>query len=86
MMKKVLISIDERLLWRLDEAAKAHGVSRSRFISNLAHRELGGARRSRETQRRIGAAFAELRELGGRNHTGGAESSASIVRAERDGH
>lgn len=84
--KKVLISIDERLLRRVDEAAKARGLSRSRFISDLAQREVGGVRRPRGAQRRIGAAFADLRELGRRNGTGGEESLAAIVRAERDAH
>lgn len=84
MTKKVLISIDERLLQRVDEAAKKRGLSRSRFICDLAHREVGGVRRPREAQRRIDAAFSDLRRLGRRNGTGGEESLAAIVRAERD--
>lgn len=41
--KRVLISIDERLLARIDEACERAGVSRSAFIARAASRDLDGA-------------------------------------------
>lgn len=38
--KRVLISIDERLLDRIDEAADRLGLSRSAFLARTAAREL----------------------------------------------
>lgn len=86
MTRKVLISIDERLLGRVDAVAKERGLTRSGFIAELAQREVGGIRRSPEERRQIEDAFEQLRELGRRNYTGGDVSSAAIVRAERDAH
>ncbi len=41
--KRVLISIDERLLARIDEACARLGVSRSGFIAQSATRDLDGS-------------------------------------------
>lgn len=41
--KRVLISIDERLLARIDEARERMGLSRSAFIAQSASRDLEGA-------------------------------------------
>ena len=41
--KRVLISIDERLLARIDEASARLGTSRSAFIARAASRDLDGA-------------------------------------------
>jgi hypothetical protein len=40
--KRVLISIDERLLDRIDQACTRLGISRSAYIAQLADRELVG--------------------------------------------
>ena len=40
--KRVLISIDERLLARIDEACDRVGTSRSAFIARAASRDLDG--------------------------------------------
>ena len=40
--KRVLISVDERLLDRIDEAADRLGLSRSAFLAQTAARELEG--------------------------------------------
>lgn len=40
--KRVLISIDERLLARIDEACDRLGVSRSAFLAQSATRDLEG--------------------------------------------
>jgi len=43
-MAKVLISIDERLLERLDTEATQRGVTRSALVSDMAAKELGEAK------------------------------------------
>ncbi len=50
MMSKVLVSVHDNLLARIDSAAKSAGLSRSAYFARLAVRELGdsfgpGARR-----------------------------------------
>src|ERR1051326_9587233 len=40
-MAKVLVSMDERLLKRLDDEAHLRGVTRSRLLSDLVEKELG---------------------------------------------
>ena len=40
--KRVLISIDERLLERIDDACARRGVSRSAYLAQLAGAELAG--------------------------------------------
>jgi hypothetical protein len=40
-MAKVLVSLDERLLSRLDDEAAARGVSRSALLAEFASRGLG---------------------------------------------
>lgn len=39
--KRVLISIDERLLQRVDAACQRKGLSRSAYLAELAARDLG---------------------------------------------
>lgn len=41
--KRVLISIDERLLARIDEACARIGMKRSTYLAQLAERELHAA-------------------------------------------
>src|SRR5687768_14886878 len=41
---KVLVSLDDRLLRRIDRAAKERGLSRSAYLAELAERDLGLAR------------------------------------------
>ena len=75
-MTKVLISIPEDLLERVDREASAKGTSRSRFLQEAAVRELGMPSRER-----IAAALVRGREaLAG---TGSFES-ADLIREERD--
>jgi hypothetical protein len=42
-MAKVLLSIDDSLLDRIDRTAKARGLSRSAYLSQLAAQDLGHA-------------------------------------------
>jgi metal-responsive CopG/Arc/MetJ family transcriptional regulator len=61
---KVLLSIDDSLLDRIDRAAKARGLSRSAYLSRLAAQDLelaaGPGRRTsvREALRGLEALFA----------------------------
>ena len=75
-MTKVLISIPDDLLGRVDREAAARGISRSRVLQDAAVRELGTISRER-----IAAAVARGRAaLAG---TGSFES-AELIREGRD--
>lgn len=80
--RKVLVSLDERLLRRIDAAAEARGVSRSRFLAELAEREVGPPRRTAEEQREIEASFRRLRALARELGTPG--DATEFIRRERD--
>jgi hypothetical protein len=41
--KRVLISIDDRLLARIDDASERRGMSRSAYLAQLADADLGGS-------------------------------------------
>ena len=41
--KRVLISIDERILARIDDAARRTGLTRSRFLAEAALSQIEGA-------------------------------------------
>ena len=79
-MAKVLISLDDRLLERLDHEASARGLSRSALLAELAAKGLGepmgpGARPE------VRAALDQLRELFRDVHD---VDSTRIIREERD--
>ena len=60
--KRVLISIDERLLGRIDDACDRLGMSRSAFLAQSASRELdGGVGPGADPS--VRAAFASLDRL-----------------------
>ena len=65
-MPKVLVSLDDRLVERLDHEARARGISRSAMIAELAIRGLGeslgpGARpESRAAVERIRSLFGRV--------------------------
>ncbi len=74
-MTKVLISIPEPLLERIDREARAQGSSRSRFLQDAARRHL-----SWPNVERLDAAL----ERGRTALTGaGAFESAELIRAQR---
>jgi hypothetical protein len=77
---KVLISLDERLLKRLDRAAANAGLSRSAYISQMASRELGLARGPGATAASR-AALSRLTWLFAQNPH---QEAAAAIRAERD--
>lgn len=79
-MKKVLLSIDDRLLSEIDRAARALGLSRSAYVSRLAARELGAAPPGRNAK--VRRALARLDRLGAENGT--PVDPTAFIRRERD--
>ena len=79
-MTKVLVSLNDALLRRVDRIAKARGLSRSRYLAQLAERDAArfeGPGRARATRR----ALATLDAL----FAGGPSAdSTAAIRAERD--
>lgn len=80
-MAKVLVSIDDPLLARIDRAASRAGLTRSTYLSRLAEREVlsapgpGQNRKVRDALKRLGRLFeANLAP----------EDATAAVRAERD--
>ncbi|HVQ57346.1 MAG TPA: hypothetical protein VMS60_00425 [Solirubrobacterales bacterium] len=79
-MAKVLVSIDDRLLRRIDRAAESARLSRSAYLSGLAEREfLGG-----EGPGGAPAALAAMRKLDRLFKSAPAGDSTAAIRAERD--
>jgi len=79
-MPKVLVSLNDALLRRVDRIAKARGLSRSAYLSALAERDIAGeagpgsAPAVRRGLRRLDRLFAD----------GPHEDSTAAVRGERD--
>jgi hypothetical protein len=65
--RRVLISIDERLLARVDEACARRGLTRSRYLAQLADADLAGGT-GPGTDPSVLAALASLDNLLGRDH------------------
>jgi hypothetical protein len=78
---KVLVSFEERLLRRIDRAARARGLTRSAYQADVAARDLGVARGSGATRqargalRRLDSIFAKLPYQDG---------AAAAIRSQRD--
>lgn len=79
-MAKVLVSLDDRLLKRIDRAAKASGESRSAYLARLAEDD---AARGRGPGKEPGARAA-LRRLERLFADAPATDSTAAVRAARD--
>ncbi len=80
-MAKVLVSIDERLLARLDKEARNQGLSRSAYLARLAARELD-ARQGPGRAAHVRQAMERLDRLFARH--GSNEESTLAIRNERD--
>jgi hypothetical protein len=79
-MAKVLVSLEDGLLRRIDRVARARGISRSAYLAELADRDVTrvlGAGKTRAARR----ALARLDTLIGSSPAG---DSTALVRAERD--
>ena len=79
-MAKVLVSFDDRLLRRIDRAARASGKSRSSYLSQLA--ESAAARNSGPGN--TVAARAAMRKLDRLFAVAPAEDSTAAIRTARD--
>jgi len=77
---KVLVSLNDALLRRIDRIAKSRGLSRSAYLSQLAERDAAGSSGpgASPAARR---ALARLDELFA---AGPADDSTAAIRAERD--
>ena len=74
------MSIDDRLLVRIDEAARAAGLSRSAWLARAAAEELGGEK-PEERAERVRRATETLRRLLADTPPG---DSTAIIREMRD--
>jgi hypothetical protein len=79
-MAKVLVSLNDALLRRVDRIAKTRGLSRSAYLAQLAERDIarsdgpGATRSARRAFGRLDNLFA----------VGSSEDSTDAIRAERD--
>jgi hypothetical protein len=78
---KVLVSLNDALLRRIDRTAKAHGLSRSAYLAQLAERDAARASGPGATPA-AQRALARLDELFANSS---AEDSTAAIRGERDG-
>jgi hypothetical protein len=78
---KVLVSIEDRLLARIDRAASESGLSRSAYLSRLAAKEVGsilGPGRDRKVRRALGRLDRLFHRLSA------PEEATAAIRADRD--
>jgi hypothetical protein len=80
-MAKVLVSFDEKLLARIDRAARRSGLTRSAYLAHLASREVGGEK-GPGIDGRARRGMDALEELF--RDRGKPEDSTAAVRADRD--
>jgi metal-responsive CopG/Arc/MetJ family transcriptional regulator len=79
-MAKVLVSLNDALLRRVDQTAKARGLSRSAYLAELAeHDTIRSAPGATRAARRALSRLDELFAAGGPE-----EDSTAAVRGERD--
>lgn len=85
-MAKILVSIDERLLKRVDAAARKAGLDRSAYLAGVAEQSLDTSPAALRASR--AAAFKEMRALGKRYGTPGGDATDFIrrMRDERGEH
>jgi hypothetical protein len=79
-MAKVLVSFDDRLLRRIDRAARASGKSRSAYLARLAESDAAG----RSGPGKTPGARAALKRLDRLFAAAPAGDSTAAIRAARD--
>jgi hypothetical protein len=79
-MSKVLVSLDDRLLRRIDRAAKSRGLTRSAYLAQLAEGDLAGTSGPGKSP----AARAALGELDRLFAGSPPDDSSAAIRAARD--
>lgn len=77
---KVLLSLDERLVRRIDRAARKLGLSRSGYVARLVERELGDGKGPGRSPASRGA----LRRLDRLFSANAHSDPAGAIREERD--
>jgi hypothetical protein len=77
---KVLISVEDRMLRRIDRAAREKGMTRSAYLAELAARDLGLSKGSGATRRARGA----LRRLDGLFARLPHDDATAAIRSQRD--
>jgi DNA-binding phage protein len=80
-MAKVLISLDDNLLRRIDRTVRERGMTRSAYVAELAERDLE-QQLGPGADPEVHAALARLTELFARAGSDG--DSTAIIRDERD--
>lgn len=80
-VSKILVSVDDKLLARIDRAARSAGLSRSAYLARLAARDLG-AELGPGADRQARRAIARLEKLFDAQPV--EEEATASVRAERD--
>lgn len=81
MVRKILVSLDDQLLARIDRAARSAGLTRSAYLARLAARDLGqdrGPGASQQARR----ALARLQKLFDAQPS--EEDATAAVRADRN--
>ena len=80
-MAKVLISLDEQLLRRIDRRAKSQGLSRSAYFARLSQRDIATA-----GQGVTSAVRRALRDLDALFASAPRGDRTQLIREERDAH
>ncbi|HEX9343603.1 MAG TPA: hypothetical protein VF995_08330 [Actinomycetota bacterium] len=80
-MVKILVSIDDQLLQRIDRAAQRLGLTRSAWLSRVAARDVGDEH-GPGTDQRARRAMAALDQLFQRQSV--PEDATAAIRADRD--
>jgi hypothetical protein len=79
-MSKVLVSVDDTLLRRIDRIARSRGLTRSAYLAQLAQRDAARASGPGKTP----TAQAALRDLDRLFSGAPAGESTAVIRAARD--
>lgn len=82
-MAKVLVTIEDPLLRRIDRTVRERGLTRSGYLSELARRDLD-SQVGPGADPEVRAALRRLRRLGAEMTYATDEDSASLVRRARD--
>lgn len=80
-MAKILVSVDDKLLARIDAAARSAGLTRSAFLSRMAERHLS-ERPGPGASRQAGRAVSRLQDLFSAHP--GEEEATTAIRGDRD--
>lgn len=82
-MAKVLVTIEDPLLKRIDRTVRERGLTRSGYLSELARRDLD-AQLGPGADPQVRAALRRLRELGAEMTYATDEDTTSLLRRLRD--